>query len=193
MKSYLALLLLTLALCSRASAFYRVLLVGDSIGTGYGVTSNESFARYLADGLRAIHPDLRLVNVSQNGRTTAITEAQIDRFIEFSGKPEVFILELGGNDFRNNVDAKTAQQQIGTILNFVHQKLPAAKLVVIGVGYPASATSPYRAAAEQMGAICVDGFDWESRDQKEGRQSDNIHPAASGHKEMAQAVLSRLL
>jgi acyl-CoA thioesterase I len=188
----LVFVLITLAATAETSAFYRVLLIGDSVGTGYGVEDHESFPRLLADGMRTNRAALRLVNLSQNGLTTSGAEFQLEKLLQFAGQPEIFILEVGGNDFLAKVDASVVQTNVSRILATVRKLHPRAKLVVVGIGYPAGPRSPYRIAAESAGALCVEGFAWDDPENKTGRQKDNIHPAPAGHREIADALLTHL-
>src|SRR5207244_12721453 len=94
----LALLAATISPAGRAEASAPVVLVvGDSISAGYGLTNGTGWVDLLAKRIDAQHLAWRVVNASITGDTTAGGRARLPALLA-QHKPAVVIVELGGND-----------------------------------------------------------------------------------------------
>src|SRR6186997_973085 len=74
-----------------------LLVVGDSVSAGYGLSSGQGWVELLARKLRAEGYKHRVVNASISGDTTAGGRARLPALLA-QHKPAVVIVELGGND-----------------------------------------------------------------------------------------------
>ena len=132
-----------LALCGLAVAFAPLvhgqdklpvlLVVGDSVSAGYGLSSGQGWVDLLGKKLAAEGYKYRVVNASISGDTTAGGRARLPALLA-QHKPAVVIVELGGNDAlrggklattRDNLDAMVAASQRA-----------GAKVLVLGMDIP---------------------------------------------------------
>jgi len=77
-----------------------ILAMGDSLMAGYNLPPNASFPAQLETWLREQGADVRVLNSGVSGDTTASGRSRLDWSLASvpGGKPDLFILEFGGND-----------------------------------------------------------------------------------------------
>lgn len=178
---------------SNALAFFRVVVVGDSIGASAGVEREKSFPNLIAHQLRERHKDLRLVNLSIAGDSLTSAERRIAGEIGFSGHPDILIIELGGNDLLAGAGPAILEERLDSLVRTAKKSAAHAKIIIVGVGYNSTGDrSPYRKVSDKYSVLCVDNFTWVEPARKDLRQEDGIHPNAAGHREIANAVLDLL-
>jgi acyl-CoA thioesterase-1 len=127
-------LILTLVPFAQAQDKAPVLLVvGDSVSAGYGLSSGQGWVELLSKKLSGEGYKYRVVNASISGDTTAGGRARLPALLA-QHKPAVVIVELGGNDAlrggklattRANLDAMVAASQAA-----------GAKVLVVGMDIP---------------------------------------------------------
>ncbi|HEY5672172.1 MAG TPA: arylesterase [Malonomonas sp.] len=117
---FVRLLLLVLLMVTPANAEQRqeplvIVVLGDSLSAGYGLTQSTAFpARLEAQLLRRGHR-VRVVNAGISGDTSAGGLARLDWTL--AEKPDLMIIELGANDALRGLDPQQTRQNLGTILN----------------------------------------------------------------------------
>src|SRR3546814_634500 len=74
-----------------------VLVMGDSLSAGYGLSTEQGWVALLEDRIEADKPGWRVVNASISGETTAGGSARIVREV-LRVRPAVVVIELGAND-----------------------------------------------------------------------------------------------
>jgi lysophospholipase L1-like esterase len=189
MKSVFLRFSLFFCLCGGLQAqFYRIAIIGDSIGEGFGVEKNEGFVHRLGQDLRPTKKGLRIMNLGKGGLTTAAALDSLDEILGVAGSFKICILELGGNDFLTQVPADTVRANLVTLVERVRKHAPQAHLALVGFGYPLDANNPYQKAAAETGIKQIVGFDWEKIENKTKRLPDGIHPSAEAHLEISQRV-----
>lgn len=96
-----------------------ILIVGDSLSSGYGVKVDATWVALLEKKLAAQGYGYRVVNASVSGETTGGARARLTRALQLH-QPAIVILELGGNDglrglplrqVRDNLEGMIAQVQ----------------------------------------------------------------------------------
>lgn len=92
-------LLLLLALLAPwpALAAPALLVLGDSLSAAFGIDTRSGWVSLLAERLAARGLDLRVVNASISGDTTAGGLARLPPLLA-EHRPRVVVIELGGND-----------------------------------------------------------------------------------------------
>jgi acyl-CoA thioesterase-1 len=175
-----------------------LLVVGDSISAGYGLTSREGWVALLAGRLRREGYPYRVVNASISGDTTAGGRARLPALLS-QHKPKVVVLELGGNDalrggnldvVRSNLDAMVAAAQA-----------TGARVILLGMQLPPNYGSAYVKAfgatfgevakAHRIAAVpfLFEGFG----DDLAQFQADRIHPVAAAQPRILANVWPVLL
>ena len=75
----------------------RLLILGDSISAGYGVSADRQWTRILQGKLDSTNKKLSIVNASSPGETTGGGLSRMPSLLK-SNSPHYLLIELGGND-----------------------------------------------------------------------------------------------
>ncbi len=97
-----------------AERLRTVLALGDSLTAGYGLAPEDAFPARLEARLAALGAHVRVVNAGVSGDTTAGGLARLDWAL--ADRPDVVIVELGGNDALRGVDPATTEDNLDQIL-----------------------------------------------------------------------------
>ena len=74
-----------------------LLILGDSISAGYGMSKEKQWSEVLKEKLKEEKIDLRIINASISGETTGGGLIRTDKLLKIN-KPSYLLIELGGND-----------------------------------------------------------------------------------------------
>jgi acyl-CoA thioesterase-1 len=171
-----------------------MVVFGDSIAAGFGLEPGRSFPDFLQKKLDAEKFDWRVFNLGISGDTTEGGVARIDSAVAL--KPEIVILELGGNDGLRGMPVENIRTNLDTMI--VAFRKAGARVVMAGMTLPPNYGSTY-----------IQGFDAVFRDlavkykltfipfllqdiiTKDLRymQHDGIHPTADGAEIVSGTVL----
>ena len=170
-----------------------LLVVGDSISAGYGLSSGQVWVDLLAARLKSAGYPQRVVNASISGDTTAGGRARLPALLK-QHEPALVIIELGGNDAlrggrlsvsRENLDAMVAAAQAA-----------GAKVLVVGMQLPPNYGPAYvrefgamfPAVAKARKAALVPYFFEGFGDDLAYFQADRIHPTAAAQERLLDNV-----
>lgn len=92
----------------------RIMILGDSIGAGFGLPASDALDAQLALALAPLGRHVKVINASVSGDTTAGGLARLDWVL--ADKPDIVILELGGNDGLRGIDPKVTEANLDAIL-----------------------------------------------------------------------------
>ena len=187
-------LLCGLSATTQAQAAAGTLLVlGDSLGAGFGLPAEQGFVPRLEAALRSRGHDIRVMNGSISGDTTAGGRARLGWTL--SSKPDFVIVALGGNDGLRGLDPAETRANLRAILaRLKERKIP---VLLAGMKAPRNLGPEYEAAfngawpelARQYGAVLYPFFlDGVALDPALN-QPDLIHPNAAG----VAAIVERIL
>lgn len=169
-----------------------VLVLGDSLSAGYGLTPGEGWVELMEQRIEAF--DLTLLNASVSGETTAGGLARLPDLLELH-KPKWVLLELGANDGLRGTPLNIIQTNLEALANKINES--GAKLVVIGIQLPPNYGPRYTRAffnlfpelAETFDAPLVPfllegvATDWDLM------QSDGLHPKAVAQPIILETVM----
>ena len=164
-----------------------VLAFGDSLTAGYGLKPNESFPVQLEAALRKGGQPVRVRNAGVSGDTTAQGKARLNWVLKSLGrKPDLVIVQLGGNDMLRGIDpAQTRANLNGILAELKRQKI---KVLLAGMLAPPNMGSAYRAKfdalypalAKQYGVRLYPFFLKGVTGNRALLLKDNLHPTAQG-------------
>jgi len=170
-----------------------VLAFGDSLFAGFGLNAGDGFTAQLEHALKADHYDVRVINGSVSGDTTADGVSRLGWSL--ADKPDLILLELGGNDVlrgldpdrsRANLDVMLAQLQAGHFKTILVGMLAPRNL---GPDYAAKFDPIYPDLAKKYGvALYPFVLDGVALDPKL-TQADGIHPNPQG----VAVIVTRIL
>jgi acyl-CoA thioesterase-1 len=173
-----------------------IVAFGDSLSEGFGAEPGKSFPDFLQQNLDRAGYRYRIVNMGISGDTTSGGLGRVDSVI--GAKPEVVLVELGGNDGLRGIPVAATKQNLARII----EQLQAARVTVVlagmtlppnyGSDYVRSFEKVYRDLAAQYRVTLIP-FLFEdivkSLAQHPGlMQRDGIHPTAAGNRLMAETV-----
>ena len=171
----------------------RLLVLGDSLSAGYGLSQAEGFEAQLAAALRADGRDVRIIDGAVSGDTSAGGLARLDWVL--GGGADAAIVELGANDGLRGVDPADTEANLTAILD----ELAARHIPVLLSGMYAMPNlgpdyaAAFRAVFDRLGArpgVLYDPFFLQDVATVPAlNQADGMHPNAEGVKR----VVARLL
>lgn len=184
---------LGLLLLAQEAAAGTVLVVGDSISAALGLETSQGWVSLLQKKLDSERLDHRVVNASISGDTSAGGAARLPALLG-EHKPEVVIIELGGNDGLRGQPPAQLQQNLASMVEQSRQA--GAKVLVLGMRLPPNYGKRYTdafarvfsdVAKEQQ--VPLVPFFLEGVGGVEGMmQADGIHPAAGAQQKLLENV-----
>lgn len=138
--------LLSFFCLAHVSAAKKIVILGDSLSASYGVVSNKSWVTLLQSRLAKSKLDYQVINLSVSGDTTQNGLTKVSRVIEL--KPDVVLLELGGNDGLRGLPIKLIKNNLATIITLLRAK--NIEILLIGVRMPPNYGPDY---TEEFAAI----------------------------------------
>ena len=184
MRKLLTLVVLFLTAGVQATEPPTVLIFGDSLSAGFGIDVDQSWATLLQDRLEEQGYEHRVVNASISGETTEGGAARIDNALG-TFKPDLIILELGGNDGLRGFPPARIKENLGTIVG--QAKASGAAVVLLGIRIPTNYGTRYTQAfeavyaevAEDLGVEWIEFFMQGVAMNDELLLEDRIHPNAA--------------
>ena len=145
-------LLATLMLASGSAVAKSalILVVGDSISAGYGLSSGEGWVDLLTKKLGKEKISAQVVNASISGDTTAGGLSRLPALLA-KHKPTHVMIELGGNDGLRGSPVATAKANLLKMAEM--SKKSGAKVLIVGMQMPPNFGANYTA---EFAAMYVD-------------------------------------
>jgi acyl-CoA thioesterase-1 len=112
-----------------ASRVAVILAFGDSLTAGYGLPQNEAFPAQLQSRLAREGIKARVVDAGNSGDTTADGLARLDWSL--ADKPDLVILELGGNDMLRGTEPKIVRANLDAMIKKI--KATGAEVLLAGM------------------------------------------------------------
>lgn len=171
-----------------------LLVLGDSLGAGYGVEPEEAWPALLQDRINQARLPYTVVNASVSGDTTAGGLRRLDW--QLKRPVDVLVLELGGNDGLRGLPPATTRSNLTDIITRTRARNPEAAVVLAGMQMPASHgpefardfAAVYPAVAQAQKAHLVPALLEGVAGVAELNQADQIHPTPAGHARVASNV-----
>jgi len=127
-------LLLSAAVPVRAGGQPPVLMVlGDSISSGYGIDAQKGWVALLQQRLRQRGYAFRVVNASIAGDTTSAARARLPAALE-RFHPRLVIVELGGNDGLRGLSLQQMQDNLAAIIHLLQSR--GIRVLLAGMRLP---------------------------------------------------------
>ena len=143
-SSYLVLL----ALCLSPTWVFTktVMVLGDSISAGYGIEPQQAWVNLLQKRLDQQYPKQhKVVNASVSGETTSGALARLPKLLQ-THKPNVVVIELGGNDGLRGQPPQMIQKNLAQLIQ--QSQKANATVVVLGMKMPPNYGTAYSKAFE---------------------------------------------
>jgi len=134
---------LGLLLLSQGAMAGTVLIVGDSISAAFGLDTRLGWVSLLEQRLAEQGYKDKVVNASISGDTSAGGQARLPALLA-AHKPDLVILELGGNDGLRGQPAAQLQQNLAAMVQ--QSKEAGAKVLLLGMKIPPNYGERYTSA-----------------------------------------------
>ena len=188
--------LLGLALCLPGLAFAaqcNLLIVGDSLSSGYGLAAGESWVNKLDARLKKSAPDWQVINASVSGDTLQNGLQRLPSALK-RHRPAGVLIELGGNDALRGAPPETIRQNLQAMVQQARASgawvalLEPPVLPNYGQAYGAAVARVYRDTARAQQTTLVPCFVCKVGVDPSMMQADRIHPNARAQLPMLDAV-----
>jgi acyl-CoA thioesterase-1 len=180
-----ALTTVTLLLAGRAVAdsAYTLMVYGDSLSAAYGIEESEGWVELLAQKLDSEGYPYRVINGSVSGETTTGGLSRLPAMLD-SYRPDLVILELGGNDGLRGLPLNAIRDNLVAMVELSRET--GAEVLLAGIQIPPNYgpryTEPFYQQYSEIAAqlelplipFLIDGIP----QQPELMQNDGIHPKA---------------
>ncbi len=165
----------------------RILAFGDSLFAGYNLAEHEGYPERLERALRQAGVNARVVDAGVSGDTSAAGRQRLAFVLDQQQvKPDLVMLELGGNDMLRGLDPSDTRANFEAMLGELQGRdIPVLLMGMrappnYGPDYQQRFDALYGELANEYGADLVP-FWLESIYEKPALfQSDRIHPTAEG-------------
>ena len=119
----------------------RIVLYGDSLMAGYGLTQKHHLATVLEKNLISKGLNVKVINASVSGDTSASGLNRLN-WILYEEKFDLFILGLGANDMLRGISPEETEKNLEKIIQKVSEK--NIDLILAGMIAPISHGKDYK-------------------------------------------------
>ena len=184
---------LGLLLLSQGAMAGTVLIVGDSISAAFGLDTRLGWVTLLEQRMKDEGFTDKVVNASISGDTSAGGQARLPALLA-EHKPELVILELGGNDGLRGQQPAQLQQNLASMID--RSRDAGAKVLLLGMQIPPNYgpryTNAFKAVYSDLAAekkVPLVPFFLEGvGGVPELMQADGLHPAAGAQGKLLENV-----
>ncbi len=181
---------------NKAVKEFKILIIGDSISEGYGVAKEKAYPTILEKKLRALRPQLKIINASISGSTSASALKRVKWQLKM--KPDMIILALGANDGLRGLKVEATEENLQKAIEAA--KSQGIKVVLGGMKLPINYGEKYRSDFEAIfthlakkNGIDLIPFILEGVGGIAAyNQADGIHPNEKGHERIAEHIFTFL-
>tara|TARA_Y100000589_G_C27154609_1_gene630289 strand:+ start:12 stop:665 length:654 start_codon:yes stop_codon:yes gene_type:complete len=179
------------------AAQQRLMVFGDSLVAGYGLSAGEGFPEQLQQALTAAGKNVKVLNAGVSGDTSAGGLARLDWAL--SDRPDAVIIVLGGNDMLRGLDPQQTRQNLVRILTRLRQV--DIKILLCGMLAPMNLGPVYRQQFDSIYPELADRFNTGFYPffldgvalNPEFNQLDGLHPNKAGVAVITKSVLPAVL
>jgi acyl-CoA thioesterase-1 len=171
-----------------------ILFYGNSLTAGYGIDADDAFPGLTQTRIDSLGLDYKVINGGLSGETTAGGLSRLDWFLE--DKPEIFILELGGNDGLRGIAITETKSNLLAMVDKVRAKFPETKIILAGMQIPPNMGQEYSnefkeifpAVAKEKNIALIPFLLQSVGGIPELNLPDGIHPTEEGHQIVFETI-----
>ncbi|WP_252053578.1 arylesterase [Acinetobacter silvestris] len=165
-----------------------IMIVGDSLSAGYGITPQQSWVNLLQQRLNQQFPKQhKVINASVSGETTSGALARLPKLLQIH-QPNIVVIELGGNDGLRGQPPQMIQSNLTQMIQ-IAQKTNATVLVFgmkippnYGTAYSTAFENTYKVVSQKYKIKLLPFFMESIAGHPNLIQKDLIHPNAAAQK-----------
>jgi len=162
-----------------------IVTVGDSLTEGLGVDETEAYPALLEQKLHADGYAYRVVNAGVSGETSSGALSRVNWALNL--KPDIVILETGGNDGLRAIEPALTEQNLNAIIDRFQESGAVVVLAGmqtiqnLGQEYTSAHAAIYPTVAAEQDVILIPFFLEGVAAEAGLNQPDGIHPNAEGY------------
>ncbi|RVT45392.1 arylesterase [Rheinheimera sediminis] len=186
-------MLLVLSLTTAAVQAKTLLILGDSLSAGYGLSQQQSWVYLLQQKLDHQDSGWTLVNASISGETSGGGLARLPALLK-QHQPDYVLIELGANDGLRGFPIPQLESNLNAMVEQIKQQNSQAVLMQIrippnyGPRYTTQFTNLYAKVAEAQQIVLWPFFMETIALKQQWMQADGLHPNLE-----AQPVIADLM
>lgn len=164
-----------------------ILAFGDSLFAGYGLGETEGYPERLQASLRGEGVNARVIDAGVSGDTSAAGAQRLGFVLDgLERKPDLVLLELGGNDLLRGIEPAQTRANFETMLDELQSRdIP---VLIMGMRAPPNYGPEFQQAFDGLYRELAAQYDvglvpfWLESIYRDPAlfQSDRIHPTAAG-------------
>ena len=177
-----------------------ILIIGDSLSAGLGVSYNQSWPSLLQDRLNKNGYTIQVVNAGISGDTTAGGNERLPKLLS-QYAPEIVVIELGGNDGLRGTSIDSIESNLRSMIKAALDR--DAQIILIGMQLPPNYGNTYATSfqnlfptlANEYSIVLVERLIQRMMNevwQQSLMQMDGIHPNAKGHIQIENLIWDSL-
>ena len=181
---------------------FRILILGDSLTEGYGVSAQQAFPSLLEKKLNNEfssdkNSSYEIINAGISGSTSSGGVSRIEWLLK--SKPDFLILALGGNDGLRGVPVEETKNNLEKIILAAKYKdiptlLAGMKMPPnYGIEYTREFSKQFEDLANQENVPLIPFLLEGVGGNPEMNLPDRIHPNPAGHQKIAETVYKNLI
>ena len=169
-----------------------IVAVGDSLTEGWGVNESEAYPARLEQKLRVNGYPYQVVNAGVSAETSSGTLSRVNWVLNL--KPDIVILETGGNDGLRAIDPELTEANLNAIIDRfqddgVDVVLAGMQTIQnLGQEYTDAYRDIYPTVAAEQEVILIPFFLEDVAAEPALNQADGIHPTAEGYEIIVETV-----
>ena len=175
-----------------AQAAKPILVLGDSLSAGYGISQEASWPTLLDKRLQEKRLDYSVANVSISGETTSGGRSRLDAVL-VKHRPAIVIIALGSNDGLRGLPIATILDNL--IIMAEKAQNAGARVLIVGQrmppnygDYAVQFHDTFGEVAKEKRTALVDFLLDGIADQPQLFQADNMHPVAEAQPRLLDNV-----
>ena len=184
-------------LCKSAYTSEKILIFGDSLSSGYGISIEDSWTELLTKKIKKRKFTLSVVNRSISGETTSGGIRRLPKLLS-KLSPQIVIIELGANDALRGLPLSQTKKNLKKMVEL--SKKSGAKPLIVGMRIPPNYGKVYsekffnifkQVAIEKKIAIVpfmFEGF----AENREYFLNDQIHPNEKAQRKILENIWEEL-
>ena len=171
----------------------RILAFGDSLFAGYGLEEQQGYPEQLEDAMRGRGINARVIDAGVSGDTSAAGRQRLAFTLDAQKvKPDLVILELGGNDMLRGIQPDQTRANFEAMLEELRgREIPVLLMGMrsppnYGAEYQQQFDSLYGELAREYGVGLVPFWLESIYEDQSLFLDDRIHPTAEGITELVE-------
>lgn len=189
--------IILLSLVIQVSAWaHKLVILGDSITEGYGVSKEQAYPHLLEQKLNSAGKKITVVNAGVSGSTTASAVSRLKWILK--SKPESLLLVLGANDGLRGLDVEASQKNLSQAIEMAQKA--GVKVILGGLYMPPNYgkdytdkfAKMYTSLAKKHKVTLIPFILDKVGGVPKYNLPDGIHPNEEGHKIIAENIFKIL-